>query len=199
MLTPRGCEEYKKLVSEMEKETKSKEKAISELRAQIAQSQEKTGQMKAQLMAAKELMKVTNEQMQTVQEEYAVKTREYKERVGRRNDEELAVKEAQQILNSKDMKKILAKKAASYVQYEVPARKKGRMGSALMGHCKFHVFWQTFWVLPLAWFYLPKGARAYLLSPSCQTHYSCSGPISADPICRNQEVPAAASRKRFSI
>jgi len=105
------AEEYKKLVSEMEKETKSKEKAISELRAQIAQSQEKTGQMKAQLMAAKELMKVTNEQMQTVQEEYAVKTREYKERVGRRNDEELAVKEAQQILNSKDMKKILAKKA----------------------------------------------------------------------------------------
>lgn len=116
------AEEYKKLVSEMEKETKSKEKAISELRAQIAQSQEKTGQMKAQLMAAKELMKVTNEQMQTVQEEYAVKTREYKERVGRRNDEELAVKEAQQILNSKDMKKILAKKAASYVQYEVMPR-----------------------------------------------------------------------------
>merc|ERR1719253_1611440 len=64
-----------------------------------------------------------NEQMQTVQEEYAVKTREYKERVGRRNDEELAVKEAQQILNSKDMKKILAKKAASYVQYEVMPRR----------------------------------------------------------------------------
>lgn len=115
--------EYKKLVSEMEKETKSKEKAISELRAQIAQSQEKTGQMKAQLIAAKELLKVTTEQMKTVQEEYAVKTREFKDRVGRRSDEELAVKEAMEILNSKDMKKILAKKAASYVQYEVMPRR----------------------------------------------------------------------------
>mmetsp|Transcript_50246 Transcript_50246/g.132819 ORF Transcript_50246/g.132819 Transcript_50246/m.132819 type:complete len:713 (+) Transcript_50246:72-2210(+) len=113
----KNAKEYKKLVAAMEKETKSLEKAISEIRNQISQSQEKTGQMKAQLLAAKELLKVTTEQKATVQEEYTVKTRNYKERVARRTDEQLAVKEALQILMSDDMKKLMAKKSASYVQY----------------------------------------------------------------------------------
>ena len=41
----------------------------------------------------------------------------------------------------------------------------------------------TFWVLPLTYFYIPKDARAYLFPQSVKTHYFCSGPISADPIC----------------
>ena len=41
----------------------------------------------------------------------------------------------------------------------------------------------NFWVLPLTYFYLPKSARAHLLSQSVEIHYFCSGPISVDPIC----------------
>ena len=41
----------------------------------------------------------------------------------------------------------------------------------------------TFWVLPLTYYYFPKSARAYLFSKSVEIHYSCSGPISVDPIC----------------
>ena len=41
----------------------------------------------------------------------------------------------------------------------------------------------TFWVLPLAYFYIPKSARAYLFPQSVKIHYFCSGPISVDPIC----------------
>ena len=39
----------------------------------------------------------------------------------------------------------------------------------------------TFWVLPLANFYLPKNARAYLFPQCVKIHYFCSGPISVDP------------------
>ena len=41
----------------------------------------------------------------------------------------------------------------------------------------------TFWVLPLAYFYLPKSAGAYLFLQSVKNSYFCSGPISVDPIC----------------
>ena len=39
-----------------------------------------------------------------------------------------------------------------------------------------------FWVLPLAYFYLPESARAHLFPQSVEIHYFCSGPISVDPI-----------------
>ena len=39
--------------------------------------------------------------------------------------------------------------------------------------------WGTF---PLAYFYLPRSARAYLSPQSVKTHYFSSGPISVDPI-----------------
>ena len=35
----------------------------------------------------------------------------------------------------------------------------------------------------LAYFYIPKSARAYLFPQSVKNHYYCSGPISLDPIC----------------
>ena len=41
----------------------------------------------------------------------------------------------------------------------------------------------TFWVLPLAYFYLPKSARAYLVPQSVEIHDLFSGPISVDPTC----------------
>lgn len=106
-----AAKEYKKLIAEMEKEMKSKEKAISEIRTQTAQSQEKTGQMKAQLLAAQELLKVTQDQKKTIEEENVVKSRNYKERTARRTDEHMAVKEALTILTSDDMKKLMAQQS----------------------------------------------------------------------------------------
>ena len=50
----------------------------------------------------------------------------------------------------------------------------------------------TFWVLQLAYFYLPKSARAYLFLQSVEIHYFCSGPISVDPICRQPKDPNRA-------
>ena len=60
---------------------------------------------------------------------------------------------------------------------------KGQMGSALMGSLQFLFDRGTFLVHPLIYFYLPKSARAYLFSQSVKIHYSCSGPISVDPMC----------------
>ena len=62
----------------------------------------------------------------------------------------------------------------------------------------------TFWVLPLAYFYLPKSARAYLFPKSVKNHYFCSSPISVDPICRQpihafaRELPSARKVARVS-
>ena len=42
------------------------------------------------------------------------------------------------------------------------------------------IYFDTLWVFPLAYLYLPKSARAYLFLQSVEIHYSCSGPISAD-------------------
>ena len=41
----------------------------------------------------------------------------------------------------------------------------------------------TLRVLTLTYVYLPNNARAYLVPQSDKNPYSCSGPISADPIC----------------
>ena len=52
-----------------------------------------------------------------------------------------------------------------------------------MGSLEFLCFLTgTFGELPLTYFYLPKRARAYLLSQSVKIRYFCSGPISVDPI-----------------
>ena len=48
---------------------------------------------------------------------------------------------------------------------------------------QFMFFDRDFWVLHLAYFYLPRSARAYLFPRSVKIHYFCSGPISVDPIC----------------
>ena len=67
--------------------------------------------------------------------------------------------------------------------------RKGQIGSALMGSLHFLFFDRgTFWVLPLTYFYVPKSARAYLCSQSVTIHYFRSGPISADPICRQPNM-----------
>ena len=50
----------------------------------------------------------------------------------------------------------------------------------------------TFWVLPLACFYLPRSARLYLFSQAVKILYFCSGPISADPIWSATKARARA-------
>ena len=61
---------------------------------------------------------------------------------------------------------------------------KGQMGSALMGSLRIlYCLIDIYWVLPSAYFHLPKSARAYLSPQSVKNHYFYSGPISADPIC----------------
>ena len=52
----------------------------------------------------------------------------------------------------------------------------------------------TFWVLPLAYFYLPKSARACLFPQSVKVHYFRSGPISVDPICPQIKARSRTSR-----
>ena len=62
--------------------------------------------------------------------------------------------------------------------------RKGTSGVSTNGvtaNCMFLIV--CFGVLPLAYFYLPKSARAYLFPQSVRIHYFCSGPISVDPIC----------------
>ena len=60
------------------------------------------------------------------------------------------------------------------------------------------------WVLPLTYFYIPKGARVYLFPQSVKVRYFCSGPISVDPICprprrpSRSSTPSRASRPRPS-
>ena len=56
----------------------------------------------------------------------------------------------------------------------------GQIGSALTGVTAFLFCFDrgTFWVLPLAYFYLPKSARAYLLDP----HLSNFIPFAAAPL-----------------
>ena len=69
---------------------------------------------------------------------------------------------------------------------------RGQMGSAPRGSLQFSCFFGggTFWVLPLAYFYLPKSARAYLLPQSVEVrYYFCSGPASVDPICPQPNAP----------
>ena len=57
------------------------------------------------------------------------------------------------------------------------------MGSALMGSLQILCVCLTeglLGVLPLAYFYLPKPARACLFHQSVKTYYFCSGPISVE-------------------
>ena len=71
------------------------------------------------------------------------------------------------------------------------------MGSTLMNWvaANFAISFDrgTFRVLPLAYFSLPKSARAYLFPQSVNMHYFCSCPISVDPICPQ---PSGASARR---
>ena len=64
--------------------------------------------------------------------------------------------------------------------------RKGTTGVTLMGSLQQHQCFLigTFGVLPLAYFYIPEIARAYLFPQSVRTHYFCSGPISVDLICQ---------------
>ena len=58
------------------------------------------------------------------------------------------------------------------------------MGSTLMRSLRISCFLTEgpFGVLPLAYFYLPKSARAHLLLQSDKVNHCYSGPISVDPI-----------------
>ena len=62
----------------------------------------------------------------------------------------------------------------------------GKLGSALMGSLQIQCVFDrgTFGVLPLT-----KSARAYLFPQYVKTNYSCSGPISVDPICPRPTIP----------
>ena len=63
--------------------------------------------------------------------------------------------------------------------------RKGTHGvSTKGGHCKCYVFDRVVFGVPLAYFCLPKSARAYLFPQPVKIHYFCSGPINVDPICK---------------
>ena len=54
----------------------------------------------------------------------------------------------------------------------------------------------TFWVLPLTYCYLPNSARAHLFFPqSVKTHYLCSGPIGADPVCPQPDKTTVPNKR----
>ena len=58
----------------------------------------------------------------------------------------------------------------------------------------------TFRVLPLAYFYLPKSARASLCPQSVRMHYFCSGPIKVlTPFVRSQRLFATATRRVLQL
>ena len=72
---------------------------------------------------------------------------------------------------------------------------KGQMGSALNGVTANLIFFDrgAFWAFPLAYFYLPKSARAYLFPQYVKLNYFCSGPISVDPTCpRPRSTPKSS-------
>ena len=69
--------------------------------------------------------------------------------------------------------------------------RKGTNGVGINGVTANFMFFdrRTFWVLPSTYFYLPKGARAYLFPQSIEINYLfCSGPVSVDPICPQPTV-----------
>ena len=66
----------------------------------------------------------------------------------------------------------------------VPPTRKGTNGVSTNGVTAFSFRFfdgETFWALPLTYFYLPKSARACLLPQSVKIQYSCSGPVSVAP------------------
>ena len=73
---------------------------------------------------------------------------------------------------------------------------KGQLRSALMGSLRISCFLQTFWILPLTYFYIPKGARAYLFPQSVKHRNFCSDPTSVNPICPQPRRPRRRSRRR---
>ena len=75
---------------------------------------------------------------------------------------------------------------------------KGQMGSALMGSLQISMWFDrgTFWVLPLTYFCLPKGARTYLFPQSVEINDFRSGPVSVDPICPQPKAHRRPDRPR---
>lgn len=95
--------QYDTYAESMNQEVQNLETTKVELKTQISQSQQKSSEMQSQLVAATELLRVTGEQLGEIKATFAVKTKNYKIRAGKRSDEVMAVQEAHQILNSDAM------------------------------------------------------------------------------------------------
>lgn len=91
---------YDSFSSALQSQISNLEETRLDLKSQLTQSQQKSSEMQSQLVAATENLKVTGEQLQEVEAEFVVKTRNFKTRAGKRSDELLAVQEAHQILTS---------------------------------------------------------------------------------------------------
>ena len=77
--------------------------------------------------------------------------------------------------------------------------RKGTNGFSTYGVTANFMFFDrgTLWVLPLAYFYFPKSAMAYLLPQSVKIPYFCSGPISVDPIRPQPSLPHETHKCSF--
>ena len=62
-------------------------------------------------------------------------------------------------------------------------RKRDETGQHSWSRCIFERFFDrgAFWILPLAYFCLPKSARTYLFPQSVEISYLCSGPVCPRP------------------
>lgn len=101
-------EQYTTFATALKDEIKNHEKTMSDTKTQIAQSEESTSQMEAQLAAAQTLLKVTVENLAEVEAQYVRKTEGYKERLKKRSDEIMAVREAAQLLTSDAAQRLMA-------------------------------------------------------------------------------------------
>merc|ERR1719379_2796508 len=84
---------YDSFSSALQSQISNLEETRLDLKSQLTQSQQKSSEMQSQLVSATENLKVTGEQLQEVEAEYTVKTKNFKVRSGKRSDEVMAVQE----------------------------------------------------------------------------------------------------------
>ena len=90
--------------------------------------------------------------------------------------------------------KLVATRRPSSARIEFSERDK--WGQHLWGHCEFHVFLTEgpFWVLPSAYFYLPKCASAYFFPQSVKFITVAAAPLVLTPFVRDQLRHGQSSR-----
>lgn len=101
---------FTELTTDLRRQVSNKEKTISEVKTHISQAQQSTSQMQAQQLEAKALLKASQGELASAEEDYQRKTAGFKERRDKRSDEMMAVREATQLLTSEAARKLLEAK-----------------------------------------------------------------------------------------